>query len=110
MKRKREIEQNNEDSPIKRKKMEDEVDSDYIKTESSDGEAELPVKKIERQMEFADILQDIDDLSEPACMDRILMYLEEIKDEDHFFMEVTQALHCIKTTYLFYVFSTENKT
>lgn len=36
----------------------------------------------------SDILKDFDDLTEPACMDKILMYLEELKEEDDAFIEV----------------------
>lgn len=75
-----------EDSPVKRKRMEE--DSDDNNTDSCNSDEKLPVKRIERQIEFGDILQNFDDLNEPACMDRILMFLEEIKDEDYFFMEL----------------------
>ncbi|KAJ8735758.1 hypothetical protein PYW07_007378 [Mythimna separata] len=86
-KRHMEIKSEDEDSPVKRKRVKEKRNSDD-NNESSDSDKELPVKKIERQTEFSDILHDLDDLNEPACMDRILMYLEEIKDEDHFFMEL----------------------
>ncbi|CAB3241036.1 unnamed protein product [Arctia plantaginis] len=39
-------------------------------------------------MAVTDILKDFDDLTEPACMDKILMYLEELKEEDDAFMEL----------------------
>lgn len=82
--------QDEHDTPVKKKlkteiitTTEDNMDSD------SSSDFERPMERAERQMEFGDILKDFDDLNEPACMDRILMYLEEIKDEDYFFMEVT---------------------
>lgn len=85
-----EIKSEDEDSPAKRKQIEE--DSDNNNKDSSSSDEELPVKRIERQIEFGDILQDFDDLNEPACMDKILMYLEEIKDEDYFFMEVIHLI------------------
>lgn len=42
-------------------------------------------------MGISNILELVDDLDEPACMDKILMYLEEIKDEDFMFMELLLA-------------------
>lgn len=81
--------QDEHDTPVKKKlkteintTTEDNMDSD------SSSDFERPMARAERQMEFGDILKDFDDLNEPACMDRILMYLEEIKDEDYFFMEL----------------------
>ncbi|XP_075977786.1 uncharacterized protein LOC142977619 [Anticarsia gemmatalis] len=38
-------------------------------------------------MGLEDLLSECDDLNEPSCMDKILMYLEEIKEEDDMFME-----------------------
>ncbi|CAH0695400.1 unnamed protein product [Spodoptera exigua] len=105
-KRRRESEVQNEKSTVKKRRNESEVKDDHIapvekqsQTEintapedsmhsDSSSEFERPVRRMERQMEFEDILKDFKDVNEPACMDRILMYLEEIKDEDYFFMEL----------------------
>lgn len=50
----------------------------------------LPVRK--GHMDLRGIAEDIDDINDPSSMDKILMYMEEIKDEDYFFMEVIKLV------------------
>lgn len=42
--------------------------------------------------ELESVFKDIDDLNDPSCMDQILIYLQEIKDEDCIFMEVNMQI------------------
>uniref|UniRef100_A0A2A4K5A8 Uncharacterized protein n=1 Tax=Heliothis virescens TaxID=7102 RepID=A0A2A4K5A8_HELVI len=66
------------------------VKNDEINTdpESEESHAVAPVRMVEKQMELEDVLKGIEDVNEPSCMDRILMYLGELNDEDYWFMEL----------------------
>nr|XP_021193564.2 uncharacterized protein LOC110378567 [Helicoverpa armigera] len=69
-------------------------------SESEQSHAAAPVRRVQKPMKLDDILKDIDDISEPSCMDRILMYLGELNDEDYFFMEtLVYKLHGEKITW-----------
>lgn len=41
-----------------------------------------------RKSELESIFKNVDDLSDPSCMDNILIHLQEIRDQDYLFMEV----------------------
>ncbi|CAH0592668.1 unnamed protein product [Chrysodeixis includens] len=62
-------------------------DENNLDVEMSDNELN-DEQENSRKSELESMFKDIDHLNEPSCIDNILMSLEEIRDEDHLFMEL----------------------